>query len=413
MSDRHYLRPRESELNTNLASSSDNRQAILQRCRRIVIKVGTNTLMEQNALHRPTMREIARQISRLHNEGRQLVLVTSGAVGLGAAALGLAPPIQNIRLRQAAAAVGQPLLMHSYRQYFQRHRQLVAQVLITRGDFNDRLPYLNLRNTLETLLSRGVVPICNENDSVAIDELGSNKGVSKSFGDNDNLCALIADKLDADLLIILTDIDALYSTHPQGEGAYPLAVVNKIDGELVKRISSTSQTFSRGGMQAKLKAIRVAVRAGCHTLIAHGRAPRVLLRLLKAQEEKLGTFFYAEPPVRQSKRWMLVGAPQGHITIDRGALQALHNGKSLLPRGVVAIAGHFSEQALIEVHLEKSVLCARLITSLSSEQLRAIIGKRSDEARTILPEVKPLIARPERIILIEKREEYESASISI
>ena len=380
----------------NLTSAHTSRTALLSNCRRIVVKVGTNTLLQKGTLHIPTVRMLTTQISGMQKEKWQVVLVTSGAVGIGAAALNINFPIQDIRIRQAAAAVGQPLLMHLYQKLFRKHQQVVAQVLMAREHFSNRRRYLNLRNTLEALLAAGVVPICNENDSVATDEL------DETFGDNDYLSALIASKLDADLLILLTDTDALYSTDPHTDrNSQPLRVVEKIDAALLAQTSAARHPLSSGGMRAKLEAIQVATRGGCHALIAQGRTPRILERLLRGEE--CGTFFPAKRRLSQRKRWMLAGIPQGKIIIDTGALNALRKGKSLLASGIMAVEGDFAASALLEVALEKQLHpCARLTTNLSGDQLRAIRGKRSAEAAHILPHVSTLVARPESIVFVEE-----------
>ena len=371
------------------------RRDTLAQCRRIVVKVGTNTLLHKGRLHTPTARRLVAQLCQLKERKKEVVLVTSGAVGMGAPLLGVDSPIAETVTRQAAAAVGQPLLMHSYRRLFGRFRHPVAQVLMAREHFGNRRRYLNLRNTMEALLAAGVIPICNENDSVATDEL------DETFGDNDYLCALVASKLDAQVLILLTDTDALYTSDPRHHpSSHPLRVVEKIDAALLQQASPSSQSFSTGGMRAKLEAIQVATRAGCHALIAHGRAPAVITRILAGEE--IGTLFPAVGRLSHRKRWMLVGASQGRIVIDSGALQALQDGKSLLPRGVHAVEGRFPARALVDVCLtDRPRACARLTTNLSSDQLTKIIGTRTTDAARILPGAPSLIARPDSIVFVE------------
>ena len=252
--------------------------------KRIVIKIGTATLSKDGGIDKDYVRDIARQITELSKEGRQVLLVTSGAIGMGAGPLKLKGPVVDLKLRQACAAVGQPLLMHEYHRAFSELGLVVSQVLLTAEVLSKRKSYLNLRNAIETLLHLGVVPILNENDCVSTDEIGT------AFGDNDKLSALVASKIDADLLILLTDIDALYDKDPRSHSdAAPIRVVEEITDAIVKAAGKKGSTHSTGGMKTKIEAAKIASTAGCRIVLARGRQENVLKRILDGEE--IGTLF--------------------------------------------------------------------------------------------------------------------------
>lgn len=358
------------------------------KAKRVVIKIGTATLSQSAGIDRGYVDDVTAQLVALQKSGRQVLLVSSGAVGLGASELGLAERPTDIQMRQACAAIGQPTLMNEYKRAFGSHAVPVGQILLTNDVLSDRQGYLNLRSTVETLLNLGAVPIFNENDTISIAE------INRAFGDNDRLSALIASKVDADLLIILSDIDALYDRDPRKfPDAKPIPVVEKITPEIVEGAGAAGSAFSTGGMKTKLRAVLIAEKGGCTTVLAHGRERGVLTRILAG--ETLGTVFLAKPRMRNRLRWILNSQPQGHIHIDEGALDALHHRKSLLPRGVTGVEGDFEKGSVV---LAGGVI--KLVTKFSSEELRLLAGKDSLQVAQILGR-KDVIARPEDMVFLD------------
>ncbi len=359
--------------------------------RRVVVKIGTNCLSRDGAIDVEYIGMMAAQVAALQKDGRQVLLVTSGAIGMGAMELGLRDRVSGIEMRQACAAIGQPILMHRYREEFSRYGIRIAQVLLTVQVMGNRKSYVNLRNAVETLLSLGVVPIFNENDSVSTAEIGS------AFGDNDRLSAYIASKIDAPLLLILSDIDALYDRDPKKHpDAHPVHTVEAITDRIRESAGAAGSTFSTGGMKTKIAAAEIAARAGCSIVLAHGREPDVLLRIL--QGEEIGTVFLPRERLANRTRWILHSPPQGTISVDAGALAAMHNHKSLLPSGVVSVEGVFPAGSVVSVNG-----CAKIVSAFDSSEIRSLIGRHSREIRTLLGEDrKDVIARPEDIIFLEE-----------
>ena len=359
--------------------------------KRIVIKIGTATLSQNGGVNTQYVRDIAAQIVAFHADGRQVVLVTSGAIGMGAGPLQLKGPVTDLKLRQACAAVGQPLLMHEYHRAFGELGVTVAQVLLTAEVLSKRKSYLNLRNSIETLLNLNVVPILNENDSVATDEIGT------AFGDNDKLSALVASKIDADLLILLTDIDALYDKNPREHpDAQPIRVVEEITDAIIKAAGAKGSVHSTGGMKTKIQAALIASTAGCRIVLAHGKERNVLQRILAGEE--IGTLFLPRTKLSNRRRWILYSRPEGAIRIDAGALAALRQHKSLLPKGVTAVEGAFDAGAVVMLND-----AAKAVTSLSSDELHQFAGKHSTEIRRILgPRHRDVDALPEDKVILKK-----------
>ncbi|MCA1754748.1 MAG: glutamate 5-kinase [Spirochaeta sp.] len=363
--------------------------------RRVVVKIGTNVLRAADGgIDVPYICDIAEQVCALVENGKQVVVVSSGAIGMGAGELGIGGRIETVKLRQACAAIGQPILMNTYKEAFSRHDTSVAQVLITREVLDNRTSYLNLRNAIETLLSLGIVPVVNENDCVSTAEIGT------TFGDNDRLSALVASKLDAEVLILLSDIDALYDSDPRvTSGAQPIRTVPHVTDDVLAAAGSTGSRFGRGGMQSKLAAALVAENAGCPMLLAHGREPRVLSRLLEGEE--IGTVFLAKRRLGNRVRWILNSEPQGRVTIDDGALAAIRNKNSLLPTGIVRVEGVFPAGAVVSLND-----CGKIVTSMNSYELAALAGKHSREIEKLLGAGrKEFIARPEDMVFFDEDSE--------
>ncbi len=356
---------------------------------RIVIKVGTKTISGKNGVDQNFLNDLAQDIKELISGGRQILLVSSGAIGMGSMTLKLTQKSQSIAMRQACASIGQPLLMQAYRNAFLDCGIVTAQILLTRDQFNNRRSFNNLKTTVEKLLKLGVVPIVNENDTVSTEEIG------RSFGDNDQLSALVASKISADLLIILSDVDGLYDSDPRNNSeAHRMSYVKKLSSEHLKAAGGRGSRFSSGGMETKLKAVAIAGDAGCPVILAQGRSKQVLRRICGGED--IGTFFEAAQPLKNRQRWIKNADPQGSITVDAGALAAIMKKGSLLPSGVTDIHGVFTRGAVILVNNQ-----IKLISSFDSNELEKILGRHSAEIRKILGKEGPeVIARPEDMVII-------------
>ena len=350
--------------------------------RRIVVKLGTNLLTAgTDRLDLEAMAALVGQIARLHHEHREIIVVTSGAVAAGRHRLGEVHQLHHTPLRQVCAAVGQSLLMDAYDQLFRWHDITVAQTLLTRGDLQDRGSYLNARNTLLALSELGIVAIVNENDVVAVDELED-----ATFGDNDYLSALVANLVDADALVLLTDIDGLYTADPDFEPtARHIPLVSRIDATIEELAGRTIRQRSRGGMGAKIQAARLATAAGVAVIIADGHERNILPRL--GTGEELGTLFLpAATKLESRKRWMLSGlSRRGAVTLDDGAAAALAGqNRSLLPAGVTAAQGDFQRGDIVAIHDSGGREIAYGIANYSLGDLLRVKGLRSAQIEGIL-----------------------------
>lgn len=352
----------------------------LKKAKRIVVKVGTSTITHSNGTVNFAKIEIlARVLTDLNNEGKDVVLVTSGAGAVGITRLGLKTKPNSIPGKQAAAAVGQGILMHYYENIFGEYEQVVAQVLLTKVDAIDRHRYTNTRNTFQALFDQNVIPVVNENDVVALDEL--------KIGDNDNMSALVAGIVDADLVIILSDVDGLYTANPQkNKNAKLVQEVMEVTPEIEATAGGTGSANATGGMLTKLQAAKAAMSSGIHLIIASGDDPRNISRILKG--ENLGTLFVSkENRLQFRKRWLAFGARiLGKITVDGGLAKALHKegGCSILPIGVVAVEGDFDSGATLSVTDKQGNELARGLTNYNSEDVRKIMGAKTTEIKKIL-----------------------------
>jgi glutamate 5-kinase len=297
---------------------------------------------------------------------------------------------KDIKMRQACAAIGQPLLMAEYRKSFQRYGVTVAQVLLTAEVLNNRKTYLNLRHSIETLLKLSVVPILNENDSVSTDEIGT------AFGDNDRLSALVASKIDAALLIMLSDIDALYDKNPQKfADAQPISTVFEITDEIARNAGGKGSRHGTGGMRTKIEAAKIASNSGCRIVLANGRLKNVIARIIAGEE--IGTIFMPKRKLSNRSRWILNSSPAGTILIDDGAMRAVRARKSLLPSGVVSVKGTFEAGAVVMLNEN-----AKAVTSIGSTQLKTLAGRHSTEIKKLLgPKHRDVVAIPEDIVIID------------
>jgi len=350
--------------------------------RRIVAKFGTNLLTAGgDRLDPAVMAALAEQVVRLMDEGREVLIVTSGAIAAGRERLAGAPHRRDTAYRQVLAAVGQAHLMQAYDALFAKHGRVVGQTLLSKRDLSDRVGYLNARNTLLGLLEAGVVPIVNENDAVAIDEIAGAR-----IGDNDNLSALVANLIDADLLALLTDTGGLYTADPRAQkSATLIARVDRITKEIEAIAGGSESGRGTGGMITKLQAAKLATGGGSDVFIAHGHERDVLVRL--ARGEHVGTMLPARGTRMESrKRWMLSGlATRGAIIVDAGAAKALlERSKSLLPAGVSDVQGPFKRGDTVNICLPGGQPIACGITNYGDADVAAIRGVRSDRIAEVL-----------------------------
>lgn len=352
----------------------------LKKAKRIVIKVGTSTITYANGKRNfSQIDRLAREISDLQNQGKEMILVTSGAVAVGVDRMGLPGKPKTIPGKQAAAAVGQGVLMHTYEKFFADYGQIVAQVLITKTEAIDRHRYTNTRNTFMELMRQRVIPIVNENDVVALDEL--------KIGDNDNMSALVAGIVDADLVIILSDVDGLYTANPQ---THPDAVIVPEVAEITPKIEASAggvgSARGTGGMATKIQAAKAATSSGIHLVIASGTEKNAITRVL--QGEELGTLFVSrENRLQFRKRWLAFGAKiAGSIVVDDGCAKAIRKagGCSILPAGVFAVQGEFLPGSTVSVIDKDAHELARGLVHYSSAELEQIKGCNSGEIANIL-----------------------------
>ena len=356
------------------------RQELAATARLIVVKVGTRVLTrEDGTLNTEQIKSLAEQIQRLRESGRQVVLISSGAVGAGMSQLGMSTRPTELSKLQAVAAVGQTNLIEAYDSTFQKLGTHAAQVLLTAEDLSDRGRYLNVRNTLLALLEMNAVPIVNENDTVAVDEL------MLTFGDNDRLAALVTNAIRASLLIILSDVDGLYDGPPQLESSKVISTVEQIDQSILDLISDKANSLSRGGMRSKIEAARMATKAGENMIIASGREPNVLPRLLDG--EQLGTAFLAEgKTVSPLKRWIGFSAEaKGTLVLDAGACEAvIQKGRSLLPIGVRSVEGSFAKGDVLKICDAVGEEIGRGLSNYSAEQMTKILGLQTAQIEEAL-----------------------------
>jgi glutamate 5-kinase len=347
------------------------RQDILQNPVRVVVKLGTAVLTDSaKKPDRGQFENLVGQVAALHAEGREVVVVTSGAVGAGMGALGFNNRPTELADLQACAAVGQSRLMAAYQELFERHGLAVAQVLLTHDDLEHHDRHLNARNTLVTLLRRGVVPIINENDAVSFTEL--------RFGDNDKLAALTACLLPADLVVILTSAEGLIEGFG-GPNPRRIGRVEEIDEKIAAMAGGTTSATAVGGMITKILAARIAVRSGIPLVIAPGRKPRVLERVVTGEDE--GTLFVPKPnKLKGRKRWVaFFHHPKGSLIVDEGARRAVRErGKSLLAAGLVECRGDFAKDDVVGVFDAEGTEFARGQAAFSAAEIRAGAAKRAE-----------------------------------
>lgn len=346
--------------------------------RRLVIKIGSNILASaEQGLNTRRLRAITGDVSEIIDRGCEAVIVSSGAIAAGLKKLGLKGRPGDIKLKQAAAAIGQSSLMWAYEHSFSRFDKKVAQVLLTRDDITDRIRYINAKNTLLTLLNHHVIPVVNENDPVAVDEI--------KFGDNDLLAALAAGLVEADMLVILSDVEGLYTKDPKLEGARLISSVDEITPDIERMAGGRGSPLSTGGMYSKLLAAKQANNYGIPVVIMSGKKKGLLRRLIDG--EKVGTYFKpGQTRLPSKKGWIAYGLrSKGAVIIDDGAVNALTmKGKSLLPSGIVKVEGPFNVGDAVNCLSRDGRKVAKGLTNYSSEEIERIKGKKTFEIEKIL-----------------------------
>ncbi|VVB95109.1 Isopentenyl phosphate kinase [uncultured archaeon] len=356
-----------------------NRKELFKNINKIVVKIGTSSLSNKDgSFNRRLTEDIASQVTRLREQGRTVIIVSSGAIGIGCEELKMTSRPKEIPLRQAAAAVGQNILMQEWKAAFEKHNLKVAQILLTYEAFSNRMTYLNLRNSISELLEFGVIPIINENDPICVHE------IEATFGDNDKLSAMVASKVEAELLILLSDIDGLYNKNPKkNEDAQLISIIEKITPEIESYGGSPTSTKGVGGMRTKLEAAKITSISGCHMVIANSAAENVVARIVSG--EKIGTLFLARDGKykKNRTRWIILSKASGKIAVDRGAEEAIRKSMGLLPSGIVGVEGQFDRGDIIEIESDGKIF-AKGITDYTSSELNKIKGKHSDMIEKML-----------------------------
>ena len=355
------------------------RKTLFEGVRRVVVKLGTRLVTRQDhALNLKLIERLATDVAELRRTGIQVAVVSSGAVGAGMGRLGLKERPRRLSALQATAAVGQGLVMNAYKLAFRSRHIPVGQVLLTADDLDNRRRYVNARNTLDSLFRFGAVPILNENDSVAVEEL------QLSVGDNDRLSALVAHLVDADLLVILTDVDGLYSEDPDRHSdARLIARVEEVGPEMIERAGKAGSQVSLGGMRSKLEAAQSVTRGGRLAVIANGH--KMGLGQILAGMPSGTLFLAAREKLPGRKLWIANSRRQGAVIVDDGAVEAIvKRGKSLLPSGIVKVVGAFEAGELIAVEDRRRLEVARGVVKYGSDEVQRILGKSTGEVVSIL-----------------------------
>ncbi len=355
-----------------------DRRELFKDVKRIVLKIGTSSLSsEDGSFNRQLTEDIAAQVARLREAGKTVIIVSSGAIGIGCEELKMKERPREIPLRQAAAAVGQNILMQEWMAAFNKHDLKVAQILLTYEAFSNRMTYLNLRNSISALLDAGVVPIINENDPICVHE------IEATFGDNDKLSAMVASKVEAELLILLSDIDGLYDKNPKkNEDAKLISTIEKITPEIESYGGSPTSMKGVGGMRTKIEAAKITSIAGCHMVIANSAIQDVVMKIMDGED--IGTLFLArDGKYKNRTRWIILSKTSGKLIVDKGAGEAVRKKRGLLPSGIIWVDGVFDRGDIVEIESEGTVF-AKGITDYSSSELNKIKGKHSDMIEKIL-----------------------------
>lgn len=359
-------------------TSPDSNLDYFNAAKRIVVKIGSSLFVdpETGTLDRSWLEALADDINELHRDGKEIVVVSSGAVSLGRRELGLGPKKTRVEDNQAAAAAGQILLAHAYKEILGSRGMTVAQVLLILDDSENRKRYLNAVNTLTTLIRARAVPVVNENDTVATEEL--------RYGDNDQLAGQVAQMISADCLVVLSDVDGLYDRDPQQDpAATHIPQVDRIDADLFAMAGGPGSRHGSGGMRTKLEAARIAVSAGCHVVITTGHVAQPITALCDGGR---ATWFLSTATPQAARKQWIAGSlsPKGRVVIDEGAGRALAEGRSLLPAGVVAVEGQFERGDPVSVVNAKGAEVARGLVAYARDDAAAIAGKHSADIAEVL-----------------------------
>jgi glutamate 5-kinase len=362
-------------------NNGTNSESAEKRCQRMVVKLGTSLLTGgSDRLDRAMMSRLVDQVAQLHQQGVEVLVVSSGAMAAGRGRLNLTRKLRSIPFKQVLCSVGQSHLMHIYEELFGQYNIPVAQALLTKADLSDRAGYLNARNTLLALLQLEVICIVNENDVVAVDELDEAK-----FGDNDNLSAMVANLVDADLLLLLTDTAGLHTADPRHDpGARLIPEVKRIDAE-IESLADKAGALGIGGMVTKIEAAKLATSSGVTVIIADGREPDIIMKL--ARGEKVGTHFLPTTAKLESrKRWMLSGlCTTGELVVDAGAATALKKqNRSLLAAGIRKAKGDFDRGDLVDIYDMEGLHLGCGLVNYSSSEVEVIKGAHSGKIATLL-----------------------------
>ena len=358
----------------------NTREEILENIQRIVVKVGTSTLTNENGhLDIEKIRKIVLELSNLQDKGYDVILVSSGAVGAGMGLLNINEKPKTLAEKQMLSAVGQVSLMQIYQTLFKEHNKIVGQLLLTKEEFSNRKRYLNMRSVCNAFLKRKIIPIINENDAIVSNAL------KIKVGDNDTMSALVSGLIDADLLIILSDIDGLYNKNPRKyEDANLIHIVGDINEDIKNMAGAEGSKFGTGGMVTKIIAAEMVTKIGTSLVIASGDEPKNITRIV--EKENIGTLFVKKnKKISLRKYWLAYGpSKEGALTIDNGAKSALKNGKSLLSVGIKSVEGTFDKGAIVEIEDLKGKVIATGISNYSSEEINLIKGEQSENIEEIL-----------------------------
>ena len=371
-----------------------NRKELLGEVERVVIKVGTSTITRGSSnVSKETMDSIARQVKELKDQGKEVLIVTSGAIGIGLKTMGVSPNPNDISIRQAASSVGQSILMQKWNESFQEQRITVAQILLTMDIYSNRDNVLNLNNTIDSLLEHNVVPIFNENDAISIKQIGH------VFGDNDTLSAMIASRVDADLLIILSDVDGLYDKNPNiHKDAKFISVVEEVTSEIKEMAGDPVSGMGTGGMKTKISAAEICKDAGCRMIIVSNAIDNAISKAVEGED--VGTIFIADTHMSKKRRWLKSAKSYGSIFVDEGAERAIRNHQSLLPVGILGISAHFSKGDVVDI-VCGDVVIAKGTSNYDSVEVEKIKGLHSSRIEEVLgKKTRDDVIKSENIVII-------------
>lgn len=369
----------------------------MKNIKRIIIKVGSSSLVNNGKINDTMFKNLINTINSLMKKDKEVVLVTSGAIAIGMGKLNLSQKPKNMALKQACAALGQATLMNEYEKYCKEYNLLCAQILVNHDDFENRTRMQNLSNTLEELFNNKILPIINENDALNVEEI--------KVGDNDTLSALIVPMINADLLVLASDIDGLYDKNPkQYPDAKKIDVVYKIDKTIDDMIGTVTSNVGTGGMETKIKAARIVTKIGCDMVIIINEDIVNIEKIING--ETIGTLFKSSNKKMHSKdHWIIYNAySKGVIIVDEGAKNALLDRKSLLPKGIQKIEGEFKEGSVVFLSTINNIPFAKGITNYNSNEISNVIGLHTDEAKQILKNSKDEIIHANSIVLIDGEE---------